>query len=75
MIAAAFILRGLAAFLRALAVPFLAIGWVATPILTCSRSLQDRAREWDPRLWSRGGHTDLHPPPGAPGSPSNRSDT
>ena len=21
--------------------------------------------EWDQRLWSRGQHTDLHPPPGA----------
>ena len=65
MIVAAFVLRGLAALLQALAVPFLAIGWVASPILACSRRLQDRAREWDPRLWSRGQHTDLHPPPGA----------
>jgi hypothetical protein len=24
-----------------------------------------RPREWLPRLWSRGQHTDLHPPPGA----------
>jgi len=64
MIAAAFVLRGLAACLQALAVPFLAIGWVASPILACSRRLQTRAREWDPRLWSLGQHTDLHPPPG-----------
>ncbi len=21
--------------------------------------------EWDPDLWAHGGHTDLHPPPGA----------
>ena len=54
--------------LRSLAVPFLAIGWLGTPILWCARQCQDRAREWDPRLWSRGQHTDLHPPPGAPGA-------
>lgn len=24
-----------------------------------------RPREWLFRLWSRGGHSDLHPPPGA----------
>lgn len=65
MIALAYVLRTLAGCLQWLAVPFLAIGWVATPILFCSRQLQDRAREWDPRLWSRGQHTDLHPPPGA----------
>ena len=65
MIAAAFILRGLAALLQALAVPFLAIGWVATPILSTSGWLQERARQWDRRLWSRNQHTDLHPPPGA----------
>lgn len=49
---------------RALAVPLLAIGWCATPILWCARQCQERAREWDPRLWQRGGHTDLGRPPG-----------
>lgn len=65
MIAVAYVLRGLAACLQGLAVPFLAIGWLGTPILWCARQCQDRAREWDPRLWSRGEHTDLRPPPGA----------
>jgi hypothetical protein len=65
MIAAAVILRGLAALLQALAVPFLAIGWVATPILSTSGWLQERARQWDRRLWSRDQPTDLRPPPGA----------
>ena len=51
--------------LRLLALPLLAVGLLATPILWCARACQDRAREWDPRLWSRGQHTDLHPPPGA----------
>ena len=50
---------------RALAVPFLAVGWLATPILACARACQVKAREWDRRLWERGQHTDLHPPPGA----------
>ncbi|MBP2494669.1 hypothetical protein ABID82_007302 [Methylobacterium sp. PvP062] len=34
-----------------------------------------RPREWLPRLWSRGGHADLHPPAGAPGSPPGRRDS
>ncbi|QGY05528.1 hypothetical protein MMSR116_29265 [Methylobacterium mesophilicum SR1.6/6] len=63
MIAVAYLLRGLAALLQALAVPFLAIGWVATPILSTSGYLQEVARQWDRRLWSRGGRTDLNPPP------------
>lgn len=72
MIALAYAFRALARCLQILAVPFLATGiaatWIAHPILACARRLQDRAREWDPRLWQRGQHTDLHPPPGAPGS-------
>lgn len=64
MIAVAYALRAIAACLQLLAVPFLAIGWVGSPILWCARRCQDRAREWDPRLWSRDQHTDLHPPPG-----------
>ena len=51
--------------LRGLSLPFLALGWLATPILWCARVCQDKAREWDPDLWAHGGHTDLHPPPGA----------
>ena len=37
----------------------------ARAVLRFSRLCLDRAREWDPRLWDRGQHTDLHPPPGA----------
>lgn len=63
------ILRGCAVLLRTIAFPFIAIGWVAagcaTPILWLAGWCTDRAREWDPRLWQRGQHTDLHPPPGA----------
>lgn len=39
--------------LRILSLPFLAIGWLATPILWGARVCLDRAREWDPRLWDR----------------------
>lgn len=63
------LLRALAVCLRGLALPFTSLGlacaWVAAPILQASGWLQERARQWDRRLWSRGQHTDLHPPPGA----------
>lgn len=59
------ILRAVATALRWLSLPFLLVGSVATPILAMAAACEDRAREWDPRLWSRGQHTDLHPPPGA----------
>ena len=69
MIAVAVLLRVLALLLQGLALPFTATGlgalWITRGILWCARACQDRAREWDPRLWSRGQHTDLHPPPGA----------
>ena len=69
MIALACLLRGLALMLQGLALPFTATGlgalWITQAIRWCARRCQDRAREWDPRLWSRGGRTDLHPPPGA----------
>ena len=51
--------------LRWLSIPFLVVGWIATPVLWAAAWCEDRAREWDPRLWKRGQHTDLHPPPGA----------
>lgn len=63
--AAPHLLNGLAWLLQVAALPFLAVGFVATPILWCARWCQERAREWNPRLWDRGQHTDLHPPPGA----------
>lgn len=45
---AADILRGLAAVL-------LWIGTQAAAVLFASRRCEDRAREWDPRLWQRNG--------------------
>lgn len=60
-----FVLRAAATALRWLSLPFLFVGSVATPILAIAAACEDRAREWDPRLWSRDQHTDLHPPPGA----------
>ncbi|MBP2494980.1 hypothetical protein ABID82_007316 [Methylobacterium sp. PvP062] len=63
------LLRALAVCLQGLAFPFTSLGlacaWVAAPILVTAGWLQERAREWERRLSSRGGHTDLHPPPGA----------
>ncbi|GEP09854.1 hypothetical protein [Methylobacterium gnaphalii] len=51
--------------LRGVAYGLTWIGGLAVPVLFASRWCLDRAREWDPRLWQRGEHTDLHPPPGA----------
>ena len=69
MIVLVHLLRGCAVLLRLLAAPLILIGWVAAsvaePLIWTSRRCHDRAREWDPRLWERGQHTDLHPPPGA----------
>ena len=63
---------GLAALLRAIQRGPL---WVTEAIgvaadLTDPRMPESiwRPREWLWRLWSRGQHTDLHPPPGAPGA-------
>lgn len=58
-------LRLTASLLRGLSVPFLVVGWVATPVLAAAARCEECAREWDPRLWQRGQHTDPHPPPGA----------
>lgn len=73
------LLRALAICLQGLAFPFTSLGlacaWVAAPILAAANWLREYARQWELRLWSRGGRTDLHPPPGAPGSPPNRSDS
>ncbi|KAB1068879.1 hypothetical protein [Methylobacterium planeticum] len=49
------LLRAAAVALRFLSTPFLLVGWFATPILQASAWCEDRAREWDPRLWARGG--------------------
>lgn len=63
------LLRALAVCLQVLAFPFtllgLACAWTAAPILAAANWLQERALQWELRLWSRGGHTDLNPPPGA----------
>lgn len=59
------LMRAAATALRWLSLPFLLVGSVATPILDAAAACEERAREWDPRLWERGQHTDLHPPPGA----------
>ena len=47
------LLGGLSICLRLAALPFLAVGWVATPILWLAGRCRDRAREWDPHLWAR----------------------
>ncbi len=48
-------LRGVGLLLQGLALPFLLVGWIATPILQASAWCIDRAREWEARLWARGG--------------------
>ena len=53
--------------LRIASVPFLLIGWIATPILNgsrwCDRIADEKAPpEWKPRLWDRtGGRTANEP--------------
>ena len=59
------LLRAIATALRWCSLPFLMVGSIATPILKLSAACEEKAREWDPSLWARGQHTDLHPPPGA----------
>ena len=59
------VLRAAATMLPWASVPFLVVGWLASPILWTARWCDECARGWDQRLWARGGHTDLHPPPGA----------
>ncbi|GJE54548.1 hypothetical protein [Methylobacterium thuringiense] len=49
----AIIARLTASALRGAAVVLLWIGDFATPVLAASRFCDDRAREWDPRLWDR----------------------
>lgn len=39
--------------LQLIALPFLLIGWCATPILWAAAWCRDWAREWDPRRWDR----------------------
>ncbi|GEP06446.1 hypothetical protein [Methylobacterium oxalidis] len=43
----------LASGLRKTAIGLLYLGTLAEPLLRASRWLEDRAREWNPRLWSR----------------------
>ncbi|MGU3664436.1 hypothetical protein ACLBX9_09660 [Methylobacterium sp. A49B] len=61
------LLRALAVCLQGLALPFTALGAacasIAAPILSAAGWLQQRARQYELRLWSRGGHTDLRAPP------------
>ena len=64
MIVLAKLMQACGFLLHGIALPFVAIGFVADPILWLSRLCQTCAREWNPRLWQRGQHTDLHPPPG-----------
>ncbi len=68
MIVVATLLRATAVALRWIAQPFILLGWaaawVAVPLVWSSDRCRNRAREWDPRLWERGEHTDLRPPPG-----------
>lgn len=51
--------------LRGVAYGLTWLGDLANPVLARSRWCEERARAWDRRLWERGQHTDLHPPPGA----------
>ncbi|GJE26256.1 hypothetical protein [Methylobacterium organophilum] len=52
------LLRIAASALRCIAMPLLWIGWLATPVLWGSSWCEDKAREWDPRIWDRtGGRT------------------
>lgn len=41
--------------LRGLAALLLWFGDLATPVLFAARWCEDRAREWNPRLWERNG--------------------
>ena len=54
---------------RGLALPWLLLGEVGAPFIRAARYFAGCAwearREWERRLWARGQHTDLHPPPGA----------
>lgn len=49
----AYAFRAAAALLQGLAIPFLVVGYVATPLLDMAAWCIERAREWDPRLWDR----------------------
>lgn len=69
MNAGPWLLDALALCLRLIALPFTLVGlsgaWTAAAFILAAGWLAERARRWRQRLWARGQHTDLNPPPGA----------